>query len=293
MDFRVGDVTRPGFLHEPFDVVLDIGCFHGLDAAGHAGYGGHLARLTHLGSVFLLWGFDRPCPDDYSQMKTILVVDDEPKIVQLARDYLERAGFGVLTAGDGVSALANARAGKPDLVVLDLGLPEMDGLDVTRALRKQSNVPIIMLTARGEETDRLVGLELGADDYVVKPFSPKELVARVRAVLRRFESANAGAEIIRVADLMLDVPRMRVTVRDREAELTQTEFQLLAALAREPGRIFTRAQLLDAVRGVAFESYERAIDAHIKNIRRKIEPNPHEPRYVLSVYGVGYKFQDR
>jgi DNA-binding response OmpR family regulator len=225
-------------------------------------------------------------------MKKILVLDDEPKIVQLARDYLERAGFTVLSAGDGKTALAAARAEKPDLVVLDLGLPEMDGLDVARALRRESNVPIIMLTARGEDTDKLVGLELGADDYITKPFSPKEMVARVRAVLRRFESANAGAETIRVADLTLDIPRMRVTLGDRTVEVTPTEFQLLATLAREPGRIFTRAQLLDAVRGVAFDSYERAIDAHIKNIRRKIEPDPRAPRYILMVYGVGYKFAD-
>ncbi len=226
-------------------------------------------------------------------MKTILVVDDEPKIVKLARDYLEHAGMTVVTAGDGKTALAVARSEKPDLIVLDLGLPEMDGLDVTRALRKESSVPIIMLTARGEETDKLVGLELGADDYIVKPFSPKELVARVRAVLRRLESVNAQAEIIRAADLLLDVPRMRVAVGGRDAELTPTEFHLLATLAREPGRIFTRAQLLDAVRGVSFDSYERAIDAHVKNIRRKIEPNSREPRYILSVYGVGYKFADK
>jgi DNA-binding response OmpR family regulator len=226
-------------------------------------------------------------------MKTILIVDDEPRIIQLACDYLERAGFSVLTAGDGKSALANARAANPDLVILDLGLPELDGLDVARALRKDSSVPIIMLTARDEETDKLVGLELGADDYVTKPFSPKELVARVRAVLRRSENAKTRAEIIRVADVMLDAPRMRVTVGERAVDVTPTEFQLLATLAREPGRIFTRAQLLDAVRGVAFESYERAIDAHIKNIRRKIEPNPREPRYILTVYGVGYKFADK
>lgn len=228
-------------------------------------------------------------------MKTILVVDDEPKIVQIARDYLEHAGMTVVTARDGKGALASFRSSKPDLVVLDLGLPEMDGLDVTRALRKDSNVPIIMLTARGEESDKLVGLELGADDYVTKPFSPKELVARVRAVLRRGEtaSANVGAEIIRAADVTLDIPRMSVTVHDRDVEMTPTEFQLLATLAHQPGRIFTRAQLLDAVRGVAFESYERAIDAHIKNIRHKIEPDPHEPRYVLTVYGVGYKFADK
>ncbi|MGH2592749.1 MAG: response regulator transcription factor [Anaerolineae bacterium] len=228
-------------------------------------------------------------------MKTILVVDDELKIVQLARDYLEHAGFAVLTAHDGKSALAQLRAAKPDLVILDLGLPEMDGLDVTRALRKDSDVPIIMLTARAEETDKLVGLELGADDYITKPFSPKELVARVRAVLRRLDASrtSAGAETIRVADLTLDVPRMRVTLGERAVDVTPTEFQLLAALARQPGRIFTRAQLLDAVHGIAFESYERAIDAHIKNIRRKIEPNPREPRYVLTVYGVGYKFADQ
>ncbi|MBM2847117.1 MAG: Response regulator transcription factor [Anaerolineales bacterium] len=227
-------------------------------------------------------------------MKTILVVDDEPKIIQLARDYLEHAGFAVLTARDGKTALAGIRSAKPDLVILDLGLPGMDGLDVTRAVRKDSNVPIVMLTARGEESDKLVGLELGADDYITKPFSPKELVARVRAVLRRAESAgeSPSAEVIRAGDVALDVPRMRVTVGGRPVDVTPTEFQLLAALARQPGRIFTRAQLLDAVRGVAFESYERAIDAHVKNIRRKIEPDPHEPRYVLTVYGVGYKFAD-
>lgn len=225
-------------------------------------------------------------------MKTILVVDDEPKIIQISRDYLENAGFSVLSAGDGKAALAVARAEKPDLVILDLGLPEMDGLDVTRALRKNSNVPIIMLTARDEETDKLIGLELGADDYITKPFSPKELVARVRAVLRRFESASAAAEVIRAADVTLDVPRMRVTVGAETVEVTPSEFELLAVLTRQPGRIFTRAQLLDALHGVAIESYERAIDAHIKNIRRKIEPNPREPKYILTVYGVGYKFTD-
>ena len=227
-------------------------------------------------------------------MKTILVIDDEKKIVQVARDYLEHAGFSVQAALDGKSALAGAHSAKPDLVVLDLGLPDMDGLDVARKLRQDSRVPIIMLTARGEETDKLVGLELGADDYVTKPFSPKELVARVRAVLRRSDAwrANAEADIVRAADLTLDVPRMRATASDRPIDLTPTEFQLLATLARQPGRIFTRAQLLDAIHGIAFESYERAIDAHIKNIRRKIEPNPREPRYLLMVYGVGYKFAD-
>jgi two-component system alkaline phosphatase synthesis response regulator PhoP len=225
-------------------------------------------------------------------MKTILVVDDEARITQLAQAYLEQSGFKVLTAKDGKLALAFARAEKPDLIVLDLGLPGMDGLDVARAVRKDSNVPIIMLTARGEESDKLVGLELGADDYVVKPFSPKELVARVRAVLRRAESDQSPGEIIRAADLTLDIPRMRVTVGEQPVELTPTEFQLLSALAAQPGRIFTRAQLLDAVRGVAFDSYERAIDAHIKNMRRKLEPDPRQPRYILTVYGVGYKFAD-
>jgi len=228
-------------------------------------------------------------------MKTILVVDDEVKIVKLLRDYLERAGFAVRAAGDGKAALSLARTEKPDLIVLDLGLPGVDGLDVTRELRKLSNVPIIMLTARSEESDKLIGLELGADDYITKPFSPKEVVARVRVVLRRVESAGvASPEMIRVADLTLDVPRMRVLAQDREIdELTPSEFALLAALARSPGRVFTRAQLLDALHGVAFESYERAIDAHIKNIRHKIEPNSSEPRYIQTVYGVGYRFSDR
>ncbi|MGC1374833.1 MAG: response regulator transcription factor [Anaerolineales bacterium] len=228
-------------------------------------------------------------------MKTILVVDDEVKIVKLLRDYLERAGFAVRAAGDGKAALSLARTEKPDLIVLDLGLPGVDGLDVTRELRKLSNVPIIMLTARSEESDKLIGLELGADDYITKPFSPKEVVARVRVVLRRVENSSiASPEMIRVADLTLDVPRMRVLAQDREIdELTPSEFALLAALARSPGRIFTRAQLLDALHGVAFESYERAIDAHIKNIRHKIEPNSSEPRYIQTVYGVGYRFSDR
>ncbi len=225
-------------------------------------------------------------------MKVVLVVDDEPKIIQVTRDYLENAGFGVLAASDGRTALAVARAEKPDLVVLDLALPKMDGLDVCRALRRDSNVPIIMLTARDDESDVLIGLELGADDYITKPFSPKELVARVRAVLRRAESATAEAEVIRVADLTLDIPRMRVTVGEQVVDVTPTEFQLLATLARQPGRIFTRAQLLDAVHGVAIESYARAIDAHVKNIRRKIEPDPRQPTYIQTVYGVGYRFTD-
>ncbi|MHC1782498.1 MAG: response regulator transcription factor [Anaerolineaceae bacterium] len=228
-------------------------------------------------------------------MKTILIVDDEVKIVQLVRDYLEQAGFTVLAAADGRQALAMQQAEKPDMIILDLGLPEMDGLDVIRDLRKRANTPVIMLTARADESDKLVGLELGADDYLTKPFSPKELVARVRAVFRRINAAaETETETILAADLTLDLPRMRVSANDRQVEdLTPTEFNLLAAMARHPGRIFTRAQLLDTLHGVAFESYERAIDAHIKNIRRKIEVNPSEPAYIQSVYGVGYKFTDR
>jgi two-component system, OmpR family, alkaline phosphatase synthesis response regulator PhoP len=228
-------------------------------------------------------------------MKTILVVDDEPKIVRLVRDYLERAGFAVRSASDGRAALDLAHTEKPDLIVLDLGLPKMDGLDVARELRKTSSAPIIMLTARSEETDKLIGLELGADDYMTKPFSPRELVARVRVAFRRQDDyAGRNAEVVHAADLTLDVPRMRVTGEGRTIEeLTPSEFTLLSVMARSPGRVFTRAQLLDALHGVAFESYERAIDAHIKNIRHKLEPKPSEPRYVLTVYGVGYKFNDR
>ncbi len=221
------------------------------------------------------------------------MVEDERKIARLVRDYLEHAGFEVIAVADGDAAVASARGTKPDLIVLDLGLPGRDGLDVARELRRWSNVPIVMLTARGDETDRVAGLELGADDYVVKPFSPKELVARVRAVLRRSESARAeGSELIRVADVEVDVLRMRVSVGGRTVNLTPTEFQLFVALARQPGRVFTRGQLLDAVHGVSFESYERAIDAHVKNIRRKVEPVPGRPRYLLTVHGVGYRFAD-
>jgi DNA-binding response OmpR family regulator len=227
-------------------------------------------------------------------MKTILVVDDERKIVDLARDYLEHAGFVVLTASDGESAIQSVQRHRPDLVVLDLGLPGLDGLDVTRAIRRDSNLPVIMLTARDDELDKLLGLELGADDYLTKPFSPRELVARVRAVLRRVDAGSrpADEEIVRAGDLTLDVPRMRAELNGRSVDLTPTEFQLVAALARQPGRIFTRSQLLDAVHGVAFESYERAIDAHVKNIRRKLEPDPRRPALILTVYGVGYRFVD-
>ena len=226
-------------------------------------------------------------------MPSILVVDDEPAIVELVRDHLHHAGFTVVTASDGRAALRLAASSRPDLVVLDLGLPGLDGLDVTRTLRREGSVPIIILTARGDESDKLVGLELGADDYITKPFSPKELVARVRAVLRRSEAAVAAAtEVVRAGDAELDIPRMELRVEGRRVDLTPTEFQLVAAMARQPGRVFTRAQLLEALHGVAFESYERAIDAHVKNIRRKLEPDPRAPRYLQTVYGVGYRFSE-
>ena len=225
-------------------------------------------------------------------MTIVLVVEDEIEIAHVVRDYLDNAGFEVIVVGDGGSAIASVRSAKPDLLVLDLGLPGRDGLDVAREIRRWSNTPIVMLTARGDETDRVVGLELGADDYVVKPFSPKELVARIRAVLRRTRAAQRGAEILRAGEVEVDTGRMRVSVAGRPVELTPTEFQLLSTMAAEPGRVFTRGQLLDAVHGVAIESYERAIDAHVKNIRRKIEPEPGSPRYLLTVHGVGYRFAD-
>jgi len=224
--------------------------------------------------------------------KKILVVDDEIKIVRLVRDYLEAAGFRVVTAYAGKEALAVFRHEKPDLVVLDLMLPEMDGLDVARIMRRESDVPIIMLTARVEETDRVLGLELGADDYVTKPFSPRELVARVRAVLRRVGGEEQAPSLIRAGDVEIDPERRTVTVAGRPVELTTTEFDLLTVLARHPGRVFSRLELLERVQGYAYEGYERTVDAHIKNLRRKIEPDPKHPRYILTVYGVGYKFAE-
>jgi two-component system alkaline phosphatase synthesis response regulator PhoP len=230
-------------------------------------------------------------PSTISPMPRILVVDDEPKIVRLVRDYLEHAGFGVIVARDGREALMRARTEGPDLVILDLGLPGLDGLDVTRSLRHESAVPLIMLTARDSETDRVLGLELGADDYLTKPFSPRELVARVRAVLRR-DRRDPSDAVLRVGELQLDIPRLRATRGDQAVPLTNTEFQLLVTMAQQPGRVFTRAQLLDAIHGEALEAYERAIDAHVKNIRRKLEVDPRRPRYLQTVYGVGYRMAD-
>lgn len=223
----------------------------------------------------------------------ILVVDDEPKIARLARDYLEQNGFRVLPVTDGVTALAAARQEKPDLIVLDLNLPGMDGLDVCRALRRESNVPIIMLTARVEEADRLIGLELGADDYIVKPFSPRELVARVRAVLRRTQGDVQTQGLIHSGELEIDLNGHRATLGGEVLHLTRIEFSLLATLAQHPGQTFSRAQLIDRLHGVAEGGFDRSIDAHIKNLRRKIESDPADPRYVLTVYGIGYQFTDK
>lgn len=222
----------------------------------------------------------------------VLVVDDEPKITKLARDYLEQAGFLVLIASDGKDALALARRERPDMVVLDLNLPQLDGLDVARQMRRESQVPIIMLTARAEETDRLIGLELGADDYITKPFSPRELVARVRAVLRRVRGDVHQSGVIRVRDLEIDLQGNRVMRSGQSLRLTRTEFTLLAMLAQSPGQTFTREQMIDRVHGVIYEGYDRSIDSHIKNIRRKVEEDPLNPTYILTVYGVGYKFTD-
>ena len=223
----------------------------------------------------------------------ILVVDDETKIVNTVRAYLENAGFNVVTAFDGKMALAAFRHERPGLVILDLGLPGMDGLDVATAIRRESEVPIIILTARVEETDKLIGLELGADDYVTKPFSPRELVARVRALLRRASGKkDTGQAPIQVGNVTIDPVRREVQVGDTWVELTATEFDLLWVLAESPGRVFTRVELLDKVQGYAYEGYERTIDVHIKNLRRKLEDPPQNPHYIITVYGVGYKFSE-
>ena len=222
--------------------------------------------------------------------QTILVVDDEPQIVRLVRAYLEEAGFRVVVAHDGEQALYVARHEKPDLVVLDILMPKMDGLEFTRRIRSERNIAIIMLTARVEETERIVGLELGADDYVTKPFSPRELVARVRAVLRRTQAPPEPTHLLNAGPITIDRDTHTVTVAGRRVDLTPTEFGLLETLVTTPGRVFRRDELLEAVQGVAFAAYDRTVDVHIKNLRRKIEPDPSRPRLVLTVRGVGYRF---
>lgn len=222
-------------------------------------------------------------------MPRILVVDDEPQIVDLLRSYLRRDGFDVDDAGDGEAGLAACAHLRPDLVILDLMLPKVDGREVCRRIRETSHTPIIMLTARDEETDKLLGLELGADDYITKPFSPREVVARVRAVLRR--GSRETVEMVRAGDLVIDLRAHEVSLEGRRVDLTPTEFRLLETLASHPNQVFTRMQLIDRVQGHAFEGYERTVDAHIKNLRGKVELDPKNPRYILTVYGVGYKFQ--
>ncbi|NMC52742.1 MAG: response regulator transcription factor [Chloroflexi bacterium] len=223
-------------------------------------------------------------------MTTILMIEDEPALVRILRSYLEQAAFQVETAGRGDTGLDMWRAIQPDLVLLDLNLPGMDGLDVAREIRKQADTPIIMVTARVEEIDRLIGLELGADDYITKPYSPREVVARVKAVLRRASSIQKKANFLQTGDLSIDLDAHLVSRNGELIDLTPTEFNLLVTLAGYPGRVFSRLQLLEATQGTAYEGYERTIDAHIKNLRAKLEINPKEPQYVETVFGVGYRF---
>ncbi|MBN2549033.1 MAG: response regulator transcription factor [Anaerolineales bacterium] len=223
-------------------------------------------------------------------MATILIIEDEPELVKVLRSYLEQAGFSVLSAGRGDTGLSTWEHKRPDLVILDLNLPGMDGLDVAREIRRKSSTPIIMLTARVEETDQLIGLEMGADDYIAKPFSPRVVVARVRALLRRSESAPNVSKVLRLADLVIDLEGHTVEKKGQPIDLTPTEFSLLTTLAGAPGRAFSRLQLLEASQGAAYEGYERTIDAHIKNLRAKLEADPKKPRYIETVFGIGYRF---
>ncbi len=225
-------------------------------------------------------------------MPTLLIIEDEPELVRVLRSYLEQAGFTVMTALRGDTGLAAWEDKHPDLVILDLNLPGMDGLDVARRIRQHEThrTPIIMLTARADESDQLIGLELGADDYIPKPFSPRIVVARVNALLRRSEVANPPTQHLCIADLDIDQSSHALTRDGKPIELTPTEFSLLLTLAVQPGRVFTRLQLLEAAQGVAYEGYERTIDAHIKNLRAKIEPNSKKPKYIETVFGVGYRF---
>lgn len=225
------------------------------------------------------------------KMTTILIVEDENELVKILRSYLEAAGFTVLSATRGDQGLSVWEKERPDLVLLDLNLPGMDGLDVARAIRRKGETPIIMLTARVEEADRLIGLELGADDYVTKPYSPREVVARVRAVLRRSGGAKVEKSVLRRFDLEIDLDAHSVKRGAQDVELTPSEFNLLVVMADQPGRVFNRLQLLEAAQGTAYEGYDRTIDAHIKNLRAKLELDAKEPRYIETVYGVGYRFR--
>jgi two-component system alkaline phosphatase synthesis response regulator PhoP len=222
--------------------------------------------------------------------KTILVVDDKKSLRDLVKAYLTQEGFRVVTADNGRRALFVARHEKPDLILLDIMMPEMDGYEFIRTYTREKDTPIILLTARLEESDRVLGLELGADDYVTKPFSMRELVARIRAVLRRIEKGPIPTEVLRVADITLDKSTRQVKVGNQFVKLTPTEFDLLAVLMSAPGRVLSRLALLEQVQGVAVDSLERSIDVHIRNLRTKIEPDPSNPRYIETVFGVGYRF---
>lgn len=219
------------------------------------------------------------------------MVDDEPQIVRVLKAYLEKAGYQVVTAPDGKAALSVFDKEKPDFIILDLNLPGMDGLEVCTEIRRDSNIPVLMLTARVEEADKLIGLELGADDYVVKPFSPREIVARVKTIFRRTSDKTEESETIQVGSLVIDLLKHTVSIAGKPVELTPTEFEILVVLARHPKRVFSRLQIMEQAQGNAFEGYERTIDAHIKNIRIKMEPNPREPVYIQTVFGLGYKLE--
>jgi len=223
----------------------------------------------------------------------ILVADDDPKHAQLVRLYLEREGHQVLTVGDGRAALDVARARRPDLIVLDIMMPLVDGLDVCRILRAESNVAILLVTARSSENDMLLGLDIGADDYLSKPVSPRELTARVRALLRRAGATGGAGSVLRVGDLEVDPGRFEVRARGVPVSLTAKEFAILELLAREPGRVFTRGQIIDKTFGFEHDVSERTVDAHVVNLRRKIEENAAEPRYVQTVYGRGYRMAEQ
>lgn len=222
----------------------------------------------------------------------VLVVDDNAKVVEVLRAYLEADGFHVRTASDGVAALEEVRRSVPDLALLDIMLPGVDGLELTRQLQREYGLPVILVTARVDEIDRLIGLEVGADDYITKPFSPREVVARVRAVLRRVHKTGAAIPLLTVGSLEIDSDRRIVRVDGDPRELTRTEFDLLATMAAHPGRVYSRLQLLESVAGDAFDGYERTIDAHVKNLRRKLGDDPRAPRFVHTVLGVGYKVED-
>jgi len=224
-------------------------------------------------------------------MPTVLIIEDESELVKVLRSYLEQAGFSVLTAYRGDTGLSTWEHKRPDLVLLDLNLPGMDGLDVAREIRRKADTPLIMLTARVEETDRLIGLELGADDYITKPFSPREVVARARAVLRRAGSTPSAPVVLRAGELEIDLEAHTVTNTGQTVDLTPTEFNLLAYLAAQPGRAFSRLQLLEAAQGATYEGYERTIDAHIKNLRAKIESDSKKPHLIETVFGIGYRFK--